>query len=499
MRQTRPRVLVVDDEVSFARLVGEVLQDKGYEVILTHDLAGAVSLASAGGFDAAVLDLSLREGSGLDVIDPLRAGSPDAQVVILTGREDVQAAIGGIERGVFGFLQKGNLDLAHLERALDQAVARAELLRENRALVARLEEGQRLMRALQDHSALLSEEAHLDRLLPRLVEAARTLAGAAAGRVLLFQRSSGGEVLVVETSVGDGASDLQGTRLQSGECLAAQVAAQDRTILLENAASDPRFSHRCDDFGVAAPGWLGVPLRKRGVLGALLVAGRTGGFGPEHESLLASLARQAALLIDNSLQHERGANFFVHVSDLLVQVLERLDIHYPGHSRRVAALADMVSRRLGLDESERRTIHFGGLLHDIGKIRIAPAVLASADFLGESRAEIERHPTYGLEILHSISAWEDVLPVVHAHHERWDGKGYPRGLAGEEIPLGARIVAVAEAFDAMTRDTPHTRRRSEAEALRELEACAGSQFDARLVRFFVAEFEKSGHPLDSDA
>jgi HD-GYP domain-containing protein (c-di-GMP phosphodiesterase class II) len=154
---------------------------------------------------------------------------------------------------------------------------------------------------------------------------------------------------------------------------------------------------------------------------------------------------------------------------------------------------------MGLDESQRRTIHFGGLLHDIGKIRIDPAVLASADASQASRAELERHPTHGLEILHSITAWEDVLPVVHAHHERWDGKGYPRGLSGDDIPLGARIVSVAEAFDAMTRDTPHGKRKTSAEALRELETCAGSQFDARVVRIFVAEFEKHGHPLESDA
>jgi HD-GYP domain-containing protein (c-di-GMP phosphodiesterase class II) len=108
---------------------------------------------------------------------------------------------------------------------------------------------------------------------------------------------------------------------------------------------------------------------------------------------------------------------------------------------------------------------------------------------------MERHAADGLDMLRSIAAWEGVLPVVHAHHERWDGKGYPRGLAGEEIPLGARIVSVADAFDAMTRDTPHGRRKTEAEGLRELEACAGTQFDPRVVRLFVAEFGTHGHPL----
>ena len=88
--------------------------------------------------------------------------------------------------------------------------------------------------------------------------------------------------------------------------------------------------------------------------------------------------------------------------------------------------------------------------------------------------------------------WEDILPIVHDHHERWDGKGYPMGKAGDAIPLGARIVAVAEAFDAMTRATPRGKMRTTAEALAEIEACAGTQFDPNIARLFVAEFREHG-------
>ncbi len=498
MTEARARILVVDDEASFVRLVTEVLNHKGYLTQAAHDMAEARAAARAGGFDAAILDLMLPGGSGLDLVPDVRAGSPDAQIVVLTGQGGIETAIAGIQHGIFDYLEKAALDLGKLERCLAQAVERARLLRDNRGLVASLAESNRLMRTLQEQSGYISEEPHLDRLLPRVVASAKALTGAQAGRVLLFQRSSGGEVLVIESSVGDGAGELRGARLQPGQGLAALAAEEDRTLRIDDPRSDPRFSHRCDDFGAGVRGFLTAPLRKGGALGALLVAGRDAGFGPDHECVLGSLARQAALLIDNALEHERGQNFFAHVSDLLVQVLERLDIHYPGHSRRVAALADMTSRRLGLSQSERRAIHFGALLHDIGKIRIDPKLLASADSLGNARAEIQRHPTLGLEILRSISAWEDILPVVHSHHERWDGRGYPRALKGQEIPIGACIVAVADAFDAMTRQTPHGSHKSEAEGLRELEVFAGSQFDPRVVRIFVAEFEKAGHPYTGD-
>jgi putative nucleotidyltransferase with HDIG domain len=157
----------------------------------------------------------------------------------------------------------------------------------------------------------------------------------------------------------------------------------------------------------------------------------------------------------------------------------------------VAALADMVTRRMGLGEEERRHIHFGALLHDIGKVLVDPAILQSEDKLSEAQRNLLRdHASAGVKLLKPISHWEDILPVIHSHHERWDGNGYPLGLAGEDIPIGARVVAVADAFDAMTRSTPHGSRRTPEEALAELEACAGSQFDPKVVRLFVAEYRQ---------
>jgi HD-GYP domain-containing protein (c-di-GMP phosphodiesterase class II) len=148
----------------------------------------------------------------------------------------------------------------------------------------------------------------------------------------------------------------------------------------------------------------------------------------------------------------------------------------------------MVTRRLGLPEEERRSIHFGALLHDIGKVMLPMELLRSANRDPAEMKALQQHPTFGLEILKPISEWADLLPVVHSHHERWDGTGYPFGHSGEQIPLGARVVAVADAFDAMTRATPHGARRTREEALAELEACAGTQFDPRIVRLFVAEY-----------
>jgi putative nucleotidyltransferase with HDIG domain len=227
----------------------------------------------------------------------------------------------------------------------------------------------------------------------------------------------------------------------------------------------------------------------------LLVSGsRKGAFDVPDLDMLTALGRQAAVALDNAFQHERASNFFTHASDILVSFLETLDVHHPGHSRGTAALADLITRRLALPDPERRRIHFAALLHDIGKVRIDPVLLRGVLLPAEARRIMREHARLGAEMLKPITAWAELPSIILSHHERWDGTGYPAGLAGEDIPLGARIVAVAEVFDAMRRETPYSRAKTEAEAIAELEACAGTQFDPKIVRLFVAGLRDSGDP-----
>jgi putative nucleotidyltransferase with HDIG domain len=368
------------------------------------------------------------------------------------------------------------------------------LIRENQDLKQRLADTSHLLMALQELGTSLSGEAHPDRVLARLVAAAKGLCGAEAGRVMLFRPSHDPGHIVIETAVGDGADTVLGARLQSGEGIAPLAADREEAIDAPRASAHARYARRCDEMSTTEPGFLAAPVRHGSVRGALLVAGRAGGFTADHIEIVTSLARSAAVAVDNALGHERFLNFFAHVSNLLVDVLDTMDVHYPGHSHRVAAFSDLVSRRLGLSDEERRQVHFGGLLHDIGKIRIDAEILSAEGKLTPDQArELQRHPEYGAEILRPITLWENILPVILAHHERWDGKGYPRGLAGKEIPIGARIVAVAEVFDVISRPGPHVPSRTVEQALAEIERCGGTQFDPEVARLFVEE-----HRLHAD-
>jgi len=487
-------VLVVDDDEAFRHLVGEVLAEQGFEVTRCASPEEALQRVDPG-FDAAVLDLVLPGAHGLELLDRLRDRSPDLQAVILSGHGDMDTVIEGLHHGIFDYVPKAEMGGPRLQRAVQEAAAKTRLLRENRALIGRLSESNRLLRALTEISAELLGESYLDRILARLVAAGKELTGASAGRALLFAPSHG-ETVIVEGACGDQADTVRGTRLQLGEGIAALVAERGEALHLSRAREHASYSHRCDELPAERPGFLCAPLCWAGVQGALTLAGGPpGGFSPFAREIAAHLSRHAAVAVASALAQERSINFFTHTCEMLVSFLEGMDIHYPGHSRAVAALADMITRKLGLADADRRNVHFAALLHDIGKVMVEGSVLRHRGLLGpQARARMAEHPALGTSLLRPITLWEGILPAVQSHHERWDGEGYPRGLRSEQIPLGGRIIAVADAFDAMTRN-PHRPSRTVEEALAEIEACAGTQFDPRLARVFVAEYRQHGHSL----
>jgi putative nucleotidyltransferase with HDIG domain len=181
----------------------------------------------------------------------------------------------------------------------------------------------------------------------------------------------------------------------------------------------------------------------------------------------------------------------------LAQAIEVRDPHSSGHALRVGVMAEVVAARLGWDEADVEVLRLGAALHDVGKLAVPEKILRKPGPLDEAeRAEIRRHPEEGARMVARHRALQLVVPAVLYHHESWDGSGYPVGLEGEAIPAEARVLAVVDAFDAMTTDRAYRRALSEAGAVAELERCAGAQFDPEIVRVFV-EAWKDGSLADA--
>ncbi|MDN3026644.1 HD-GYP domain-containing protein [Streptomyces sp. S.PB5] len=180
----------------------------------------------------------------------------------------------------------------------------------------------------------------------------------------------------------------------------------------------------------------------------------------------------------------------------LVQAVDIKDGYTRGHSERVGQASMMIARELGMDEGRIEVLRFAGILHDVGKLGVPTRLLRKdGPLTPEERRVIELHPEYGHEMVRGISFLGEARAAVLHHHERLDGSGYPYGLVGSQIPESARVVAVADAFDAMTSTRSYRRARPVSAALEELERCAGSQFDPRMVTALVRALGRDGwHP-----
>ena len=178
----------------------------------------------------------------------------------------------------------------------------------------------------------------------------------------------------------------------------------------------------------------------------------------------------------------------------MANALSARDVYTKGHGLRVARYAARLAKRLGLPEEEVEPIRIGGVLHDVGKIGFSDKLFANSDTKPDRDmlAEIRHHPSWGVEILKGLDFLGTALDYVHAHHERMDGGGYPRGVPAGELPVGARIVAVADCFDAMTTDRSYQKGRSLDTACDILRSLAGDHLDPELVDVFIEEVRENG-------
>ncbi len=238
---------------------------------------------------------------------------------------------------------------------------------------------------------------------------------------------------------------------------------------------------------------LAIPLVSKETTKGVLLLGdtRPGQFVREDAFTIEKIASQMAVALENARLYEELRTLFISTVTSLSNAIDAKSPWTKGHSERVMHLAGHLAREMGLPEAMIERAKLGGLLHDIGKIGIIEALLEKPAMLDDDEFPPMRlHPEKGVAILAPIEQLKDVLPGILYHHERYDGTGYPKGLKGEEIPLVARVITVADAFDAMVSDRPYRRGFSAEKALEELQQNAGTQFDPNVVAHFRRLMEK---------
>ena len=229
--------------------------------------------------------------------------------------------------------------------------------------------------------------------------------------------------------------------------------------------------------------------------GAVVCANREGGFAELEDDVLLSLGDHAGALLDQRRLQGQLRNAYLATVSVLAGALEAKDPFLRGHSDDVARYVSAVAAKVGVDPDRREELVFGSLLHDVGKLAISERILLKPGALtDEEYAIVQQHPRIGFRLIEQVPALRGIAPAVLHHHERFDGNGYPNGLRGEDIPLEARIVCVADCFSAMTGERTYRDPLTPEEACEELIRGAGTQFDPDIVRVFVEEVRRSGGP-----
>lgn len=184
--------------------------------------------------------------------------------------------------------------------------------------------------------------------------------------------------------------------------------------------------------------------------------------------------------------YEKLENAYMESIETLRQTVDAKDSYTRGHSDRVSEYACLLGRKIGLNDADMRTLKIGGLFHDIGKIGVPDSILLKPGKLTDDEySEIKNHPSIGAHILSTATIFKDLIPIVKHHHERYDGRGYPSQLVGENIPYLARITAIADTFDAMTSRRPYRNVLELDFVINEFEKCAGTQFDPKLAPVWI--------------
>jgi HD-GYP domain-containing protein (c-di-GMP phosphodiesterase class II)/HAMP domain-containing protein len=401
-------------------------------------------------------------------------------------------------------------ELAAANVEIDRQIAALDASQEriNRLALQLEEKNRSLEKAVKNISALnrvgvaLSSELDIDRLAQLLINISVKGLRVEFGLLLLIDELSG--QLVVRASSGLPAGVDAAPAVAPGESVSGLVASSGHPLLIRTVDGSQGIGVR-SRFGYQRRSVLCVPIRmKDRVLGTIELTNRRGeeSFSEEDLRMLQSIANQAAVAIENAKLYRDVQRSYLETVRALVQAVEEKDRYTRGHSERVTAFSVKIARAMGLTARQERMIQYAGVLHDIGKIGIDLSIIhKNGRLTAEEYAVIKNHPLIGERIIRPIGFLADALPAVAQHHERFDGCGYPLGLDGERMTLEARILAVADAYDAMITERPYRKPLPKAEAVAELLRCSGTQFDPLVVEHFVGILHNDPdvHRLEEEA
>ncbi|MDQ5985783.1 MAG: Protein-glutamate methylesterase/protein-glutamine glutaminase [Syntrophus sp. SKADARSKE-3] len=477
----KKKILVVDDYVPTRQMIVEALNSSGYDAVSEAENGReALDMFKDDSYDLVISDVMMPRMGGIDLLQNLRDLHSDTAVIMITAQPAVDLTVKAMKTGAVDFLKK--------PFNIDELLYKVHVyLQENNILNDGAKRKGGLSRELSDKQEELSVHSYI-------YDSVETIEG---DNETIFEKIVDMALRVVEGDV----CHLLLYDKDEGDFHPKVIRPADQThhvdesiralkhIYLKSIENEEAMIIHSPDNPMIAPSLICAPLMIRGNAFAILSVRKKkdrGLFTNKDLHYVLSLTKRASLNLENKLLYE---SLYANVLDTFRSLIASIQVrdHYTEeHSSRVTKMAIDIAASMGCSGQEIESLKVAGVLHDIGKIAIPDAVLLKPDRLTNEEYDIIKgHSQLGETILAPIALYEREREIVLYHHERWDGRGYPRGLKGEDIPLLARIISVADTFDAITNTRPYRTAQTVEFAIAEIEKCRNTQLDSRVVDHFM--------------
>jgi putative nucleotidyltransferase with HDIG domain len=473
----KKKILIVDDYSPTRQLIHDALNHAGdYEISEAENGAEAADQCYRNTFDLVISDIMMPGVGGMELLKRLREISPDTSVIMMTAHPAVDLTVSAMKKGAVDFLKKP-FDIDNLLYKVKTCLNERELAEE----VGAEPGGQEATindkkKDLSVHGVIYDAfetlEGDSECIYGKIVDLSMNVVNGEECALLLFDEETGAfDARIVKSPD----SELfEKKTLPALQVVFSRVADEKRALII-HSTERPEIM----------PSLICAPLLIRGnVFGILYIRSKIHmePFTTRDLHYAVSLTKRASLNLENLVLYESVYNNVVDTFKSLLTSIQVRDHYTEEHCSRVAAVSVKIAKVMHCSEREVESLKIAGMLHDVGKIAIPDKILLKPDRLTlEEFTFIKAHSEVGSRILQPISLLDRERNVILHHHERWDGKGYPGGLAGADIPFLSRILAVADSFDAMTNNRPYRSAMEVSSAVEELNKNKGIQFDQRIV------------------
>lgn len=470
------KILVVDDDQGIIDTLKEILGRFGYDIDGVTDPVTAIDLVHEVKYDMLLLDFIMSPIHGNEVVERIRRFNKEIYILLLTGHKDLAPPLETIRQlDIQGYCEKSD----RFDQLLLLVESGIKSITQMRAITDYRDGLNNVLRTINH----LFDLSSLDDIQKRILNQLQSISN--SGNVFIMLQNEDGRYSSTEKSILTGLGifeDLQGTN-SLNEKLKKQIFAcllDNGTAVFDDLLILPLHDHYSQPAGVIG---VQLPYKSNDII----------------LQILEIYSKQVSSALNNALMHnvvnktyETLRLSFLDTIEALRITVDVKDIYTRGHSDRVSYYSQKIGESLNLNKDEINILRLAGIFHDIGKIGISDQILFKDDILTNNEfEEIYQHPKKGANILSAVSMFKDVAPVVLAHHEKLDGTGYPSHLKDKEIPYLAKVIAVADAFDAMMTDRHYRRRLTLDEAKKQLLNGKSIQFDSNIVDVFLKLLDNS--------